>query len=426
MDELGDRTVRRVMTRLIPLLGLIYMVAYIDRQNVSYAKLQMVGDLGLSEAAYGLGAALFFIGYCLFEIPSNLVLERVGARLWFARIMASWGVVTLLLAFTPNKTMFYVLRFLLGVAEAGFFPGVLYALTLWFPQAHRARAIGLFMVASAFANAVGAAIGGMLLDLDGSLGLRGWQWVFLATGVPALLLVPAVLRWLPRGPEDAPWMPAAEKAWLAETLAAERAAAGIVAHGNPLRALADLRVMMLCGAYLGFPLAAYGLSYWLPTIVKGFGVSNTVNGFLNVIPWLLVAVALWWVPRHAARFADPRWHIVGPALIGAVCLVSSVIVPGAALKFALLCIAAPAIFSGQPVFWTLPPRFLSGAGAAAGFAAINSVGNLGGFIAQTVVPRIRDDTGSDLAPMLFLALCLLLAGAAVLLVERRLPRHRRG
>ena len=426
MDELGDRTVRRVMTRLIPLLGLIYMVAYIDRQNVSYAKLQMVGDLGLSEAAYGLGAALFFIGYCLFEIPSNLVLERVGARLWFARIMASWGVVTLLLAFTPNKTMFYVLRFLLGVAEAGFFPGVLYALTLWFPQAHRARAIGLFMVASAFANAVGAAIGGMLLDLDGSLGLRGWQWVFLATGVPALLLVPAVLRWLPRGPEDAPWMPAAEKAWLAETLAAERAAAGIVAHGNPLRALADLRVLMLCGAYLGFPLAAYGLSYWLPTIVKGFGVSNTVNGFLNVIPWLLVALALWWVPRHAARFADPRWHIVGPALIGAVCLVASVIVPGAALKFALLCIAAPAIFSGQPVFWTLPPRFLSGAGAAAGFAAINSVGNLGGFIAQTVVPRIRDDTGSDLAPMLFLALCLLLAGAAVLLVERRLPRHRRG
>jgi MFS family permease len=425
MDELGDRTVRRVMTRLIPLLGLIYMVAYIDRQNVSYAKLQMVGDLGLSEAAYGLGAALFFIGYCLFEIPSNLVLERVGARLWFARIMASWGVVTLLLAFTPNKTMFYVLRFLLGVAEAGFFPGVLYALTLWFPQAHRARAIGLFMVASAFANAVGAAIGGMLLDLDGSLGLRGWQWVFLATGIPALLLVPAVLRWLPRGPEDAPWMPAAEKAWLAATLAAERAAAGIVAHGNPLRALADLRVLMLCGAYLGFPLAAYGLSYWLPTIVKGFGVSNTVNGFLNVIPWLLVALALWWVPRHAARFADPRWHIVGPALIGAVCLVASVIVPGAALKFALLCIAAPAIFSGQPVFWTLPPRFLSGAGAAAGFAAINSVGNLGGFIAQTVVPRIRDDTGSDLAPMLFLALCLLLAGAAVLLVERRLPRSQR-
>ncbi len=425
MDELGDRTVRRVMTRLIPLLGLIYMVAYIDRQNVSYAKLQMVGDLGLSEAAYGFGAALFFIGYCLFEIPSNLVLERVGARLWFARIMASWGVVTLLLAFTPNKAMFYVLRFLLGVAEAGFFPGVLYALTLWFPQAHRARAIGLFMVASAFANAVGAAIGGMLLDLDGSLGLRGWQWVFLATGIPALLLVPAVLRWLPRGPEEAPWLSTAEKAWLAATLAAECAAAGIVAHGNPLRALADLRVLMLCGAYLGFPLAAYGLSYWLPTIVRGFGVTNTANGFLNVIPWLLVALALWWVPRHAARFADPRWHIVAPALIGAAALVASVIVPGAAAKFALLCIAAPAIFSGQPVFWTLPPRFLTGAGAAAGFAAINSVGNLGGFVAQTVVPRIRDETGSDLAPMLFLAVCLLLAAGAVLLVERRLPRHPR-
>ncbi|UZK68606.1 MFS transporter [Sphingomonas sp. S1-29] len=422
MDELGRSTVRRVTWRLIPLLGLLYMVAYIDRQNVSYAKLQMVGDLGISEAAYGLGAGLFFVGYCLFEVPSNLILERVGARRWFARIMASWGIVTLLLGFTQSPTMFYILRFLLGVAEAGFFPGVLYALTLWFPQAHRARAIGLFMLASAVANAVGAALGGLLLDLDGLGGLRGWQWVFLATGAPALLLVPVVLRYLPSGPGEARWLTPAQKTWLAEVLEAERIAGGREAHGNPLRALLDARVLMLSAAYVGFPLAAYGLSYWLPTIVQGFGVSNTVNGFLNVIPWVLVGLALWAVPRHAARYADQRWHIVVPAILGGICLIGSVVVPGAVAKFALLCIAAPAIFSGQPVFWTLPPRFLTGASAAAGLAIINSVGNLGGFVAQTVVPRIRDETGSDLAPMLFLAACLFAAAVGVLVVERRLPR----
>ncbi|PAX08292.1 MFS transporter [Sphingomonas lenta] len=420
MDNIGGATVRRVTRRLIPLLGLIYMIAYIDRQNVSYAKLQMVGDLGLSEAAYGLGAALFFIGYCVFEVPANLVLDRVGARVWFARIMASWGAVTIALAFTQNAAMFYVLRFLLGAAEAGFFPGVLYVLTLWYPQAQRARAVGQFMVASAVANAVGAAIGGLLLDLDGLAGLRGWQWVFLVTGLPALLLVPVVLRALPRGPDEARWLDAAQKSWLAATLDAERGAG--VRHANPLRALGDPRVLMLCAAFLGFPLAAYGLGYWLPTIVKGFGVSNTVNGLLNVIPWTLVGFALWWLPRHAARFRDQRWHLVGPPLVGAACLVGSVLAPGAWPKFAFLCIAAPAVFAAQPIFWTLPPRFLTGAGAAAGLALINAIGNLGGFVAQTAVPRIRDETGSDLAPMLFLAACLALAALGVLLVERRLPR----
>jgi MFS family permease len=422
MGDLGRTTIGRVSWRLMPLLGLIYMVAYIDRQNVSYAKLQMVGDLGLSEAAYGLGASLFFIGYFLFEVPSNLLLERVGARLWFARIMATWGAVTVLLGFTSSPTMFYVLRFLLGLAEAGFFPGVLYAMTLWFPHAHRARAIGSFMLASAVANAVGAAVGGMLLDLDGAMGLRGWQWVFIATGVPALLLVPAVLALLPSGPGEARWLSQDQKGWLAGGLDAERAHEHIADHSNPLRALGEGRVLMLCAAYIGFPLAAYGLGYWLPTIVKGFGVSNTVNGFLNVIPWTLVGLALWWVPRHATGFRNQRWHIVVPALIGAVALVMSVLVPGAVLKFAMLCIAAPAIFAGQPVFWTLPSRFLKGASAAAGFAAINSVGNLGGFVAQTVVPRIRDESGSDLAPMLFLAVCLAAAALAVLAVERKLPQ----
>jgi MFS family permease len=421
MTELGQSTVRRVTWRLLPLLGLIYMVAYIDRQNVSFAKLQMVGDLGLSETAYGLGASLFFIGYALFEVPSNLLMERVGAPVWFARIMASWGLVTIALGFAWNQESFYVLRFLLGVAEAGFFPGVLYALTLWFPHAHRARAVGLFLIASAFANATGAAIGGLLLDLDGLAGLRGWQWLFVVTGVPALLLVPAVLRLLPRGPQDAHWLSDEQKCWLADTLAGEDRG---IRHANPLRALGDPRVLMLCAAFLGFPLAAYGLSYWLPTIVSGFGFGHVATGLLNVIPWLCVAAALWWVPRHAEGRSEQRWHIVGPALVGALFLALATLLPGFGLKFAALCIAAAAIFAGQPVFWTLPSRFLSGASAAAGFAAINSVGNLGGFLAQSTVPRIRDATGNDLAPMLFLSACLVLAALIVLIVERRLAPPR--
>ncbi|MBB5710994.1 MFS transporter [Sphingomonas xinjiangensis] len=421
MPDVGQATVRRVTWRLMPFLGLLYMIAYIDRQNISYAKLQMVDALGLSEAAYGLGASLFFIGYFLFEVPSNLLLHRVGAHVWFTRIMATWGIITVLLAFTPNPTVFYLLRFLLGVAEAGFFPGVLYVLTLWFPVEHRARAVGLFMLASAVANAVGAAIGGLLLDQDGTFGLAGWQWVFLATGLPAVALAPAVFFLLPRGPEAARWLSTEQKAWLASTLDDGSAAAE---HGGVLSTLRDRRVLLLCLVYIGFPLAAYGLSYWLPTIVKSFGVSNTTNGLLNIIPWTLVGLALWGVPRMAARFRNQVWFAAGPALAGAMLLVLSVLVTDVTLRFALLSLAAAAIFSGQPVFWTLPPRFLSGAHAAAGFAAVNSVGNLGGFVAQAVVPTIRDRTGSDIAPMLFLAVCLAAAGLGVLAVERMLPRPR--
>lgn len=419
MDDIGAATVRRITLRLMPLLCLLYLVAYIDRQNVAYAKLQMVGDLGLSEAAYGLGSALFFLGYCIFEIPSNLILERVGPRLWFARIIGAWGLVTLALGFAWTPTSFYILRFLLGVAEAGFFPGVLYLLTLWFPQAERARAIGLFLIASAFANAVGAALGGLLLELDGTAGLRGWQWVFIVTAIPALLLVPVVLARLPRGPAEARWLTDAQKAWLADTLAAE---GGAREHANPLRALGDPRVILLCVAFLGFPLSAYGLSYWLPTIVRGFGVSDAANGLLNIIPWLAVAAALWWLPRLAARSAGSRRFMVGPALVGAFSLMLAAALPSPALQFTALCVAAAAIFAGQPFFWVLPGRFLTGAAAAAGFAAINSVGNLGGFVAQAIVPKIHDATGSDLAPMIFLAAMLAFSATAIFLIERHIPR----
>jgi MFS family permease len=387
---------------------------------VSYAKLEMVDALGLSEAAYGLGASLFFLGYFLFEAPANMILAKVGARLWFARIMGTWGLITLALGFTQDATMFYVLRFLLGVAEAGFFPGVLYVLTLWYPQARRAQMVGWFMIASAVANAVGSLIGGALLDLGGVAGLAGWQWVFLATGAPAVLLVPVVLLALPSRPDDARFLSAADKAWLAAELAAEPKQE---LEGSAWRALLDPRVLLLAGLYFGMPLGAYGLSYWLPTIVKGFGATNLQNGIINVIPWICVALALWAVPRHAARYGATRWHIVGPLLIASVALLGSVLLPGAAVKFACLCLAAAAVFAGQPMFWSIPQRLLTGAHAAAGLAAINSVGNLGGFVAQNAVPAVRDATGSNLAPMALLSAALALSAAGFFLL---LPRITRG
>lgn len=409
-------TLAKISARLMPLLCTMYLLAYIDRQNVSYAKLQMVDALGLSEAAYGLGASLFFLGYFLFEAPANMILARVGARVWFTRIMFTWGLITIALGYTQSPTMFYVLRFLLGVAEAGFFPGVLYLLTLWYPQAHRARMVGLFMIASAFANAVGSLIGGALLELDGLAGLAGWQWVF-ATGLPPVLLAPVVLWKLPSTPGEAKWLSAGEKHWLATTLAAEAPAGD---PGSAWRALTDPRVLLLSLLYFAMPLGAYGLSYWLPTIVKSFGASNIQNGIINVIPWILVAVALWAVPRHAARHGTSRWHVAGPMLVAAAFFLASVVVPGAALKFACLCIAAAAIFSAQPVFWSVPQGLLRGAHAAAGLAVINSVGNLGGFAAQNAVPMVRDATGSTLAPMAMLAGVLAVGGLAFLIVLPRL------
>jgi sugar phosphate permease len=424
-NDLPASTVRTVMWRLMPLLGLCYLLAYIDRQNVSYAKLQMAEDLGLSEAAFGLGASLFFIGYFLFELPSNLFLTRVGPPRWFARILVSWGLVTVLLGFVHDATLFYVLRFLLGLAEAGLFPGVLYALTLWFPQSHRARAVGLFMIASMVANAVGSAVGGALLDLDGFAGLRGWQWVFIATGLPAILTAPLVLALLPDGPDKAPWLSAEQKAWLADELRRERETLGDEGGHHALGAIRDPRVWLLAITYVGLPLGAYGLSYWLPTIVRDMGLGNTANGLLNAALWAVTGVALWLVPKDAARRRNPRWHAILPPLVGAAFLVLSVVVPGAPLKFAMLTLAACAIFSGQPVFWTLPPRFLTGTGAAAGFAMVNATGNLGGFAAQAVVPRIAEATGSGYAPMLFLAVGLVFAALGIFLIDRHLTARER-
>ena len=419
IDE--SRLINRLGLRLMPLLGLLYLVAYIDRSNISFAKLQMLGSLGLSEVAYGLGASLFFIGYLIFEVPSNVLLHKYGAPKWMARIMFTWGVVTILLAFTQNATMFYVLRFLLGASEAGLYPGVIYYLTLWFPQRHRVRMLGYFTVGSSLGNMVGAPICGWLLDKGGLLGLQGWQLVFIVTGIPSVLLTLVVLFCLPASPREAKFLNDEEKNWLARTLESESAQArkSAARHGTLLSVLTEPRVIGMALYYMMLSISVYGVSYWLPTLVKGFGVSNTTNGFLNIIPWLMATIVLAWLPSKLRAGNRAIIAMLASALLGMVFFLSSVFLPTNTLRFVALCFGAPCMYLLIPCFWTLPPKFLFGARAAAGIAAINSLGNIGGFIAQNLVPFVKQTTGSTQAPMLIPAACMLIFACVTMFVLRR-------
>ncbi|MFM0020280.1 MFS transporter [Paraburkholderia azotifigens] len=422
IDE--SRLINRLGLRLMPLLGLLYLVAYIDRSNISFAKLQMLGSLGLSEVAYGLGASLFFIGYLIFEVPSNVLLHKYGAPKWMARIMFTWGVVTILLAFTQNATMFYVLRFLLGASEAGLYPGVIYYLTLWFPQRHRVRMLGYFTVGSSLGNMFGAPICGWLLDKGGLLGLQGWQLVFIVTGIPSVLLTLVVLFCLPASPREAKFLNDEEKNWLARTLDSESAQArkSAAGHGTLLSVLTEPRVIGMALYYMMLSISVYGVSYWLPTLVKGFGVSNTTNGFLNIIPWLMATIVLAWLPSKLRAGNRAIIAMLASALLGMVFFLSSVFLPTNTLRFVALCFGAPCMYLLIPCFWTLPPKFLFGARAAAGIAAINSLGNIGGFIAQNLVPFVKQTTGSTQAPMLIPAACMLIFAFVTMFVLRRSGR----
>jgi len=418
IDE--PRLINRMGWRLMPLLGVLYLVAYIDRSNISFAKLQMLGSLGLSEVAYGLGASLFFIGYLIFEVPSNVLLHKYGAPRWMARIMFTWGVVTILLAFTQNATMFYILRFLLGASEAGLYPGVIYYLTLWFPQRHRVRMLGYFTVGSSLGNMIGAPICGWLLDKGGLLGLQGWQLVFVVTGIPSVLLTIVVLFLLPKSPQQAKFLSDGEKRWLTHTLTTESTAArGQARHGSVLSVFTEPRVLGMALYYMMLSISVYGVSYWLPTLVKGFGVSNTTNGLLNIIPWLMATLVLATLPSRLRASNHATIAMLVSALLGTVFFLSSVFLPGHALRFAALCLGAPCMYLLIPCFWTLPPKFLFGARAAAGIAAINSLGNIGGFIAQNLVPFVKEATGSTRAPMLVPAACMVIFAMVTACLLRR-------
>lgn len=398
-----SRIIGRMTAKLIPFLILLYVVAYVDRSTLGFAKLQMNVDAGISDTAFGLGAGLFFIGYFLCEVPSNVMLVRFGARRWFARILITWGAITVAMSLIRGPLSFYALRFLLGAAEAGFYPGVVFFLGQWFPARHRARIFGLFLLAQPFALIVTGPLAGGLLGMEGMANLHGWQWLFILTGLPAILLAYPTLRLLPDTPRDAHWLAAEDRVWLEAELERERRESRLEQHENPLRALKDPRVLLLALYFLPYPLAIYGLSTWLPTIIKAFGVTNLETGFLSAIPYFFAVLGLLTIPRNSDRTGERFWHIAISAAIGAAGLAVSAAAQSHVVQLGALCFTAFGLYAAQPIFWTLPSRFLAGPTAAAGIAVINSIGNLGGYIGPFGIGAIKAHTGNLADGLYFLA-----------------------
>lgn len=410
---------KRVFWRLMPLVTLMYLVAVIDRQNVGFAKLQMVHALGMSETAYGLASSLFFIGYLVFELPSVMAVHRFGARMWFARIVLTWGLLTIFLGFVTSGSMFTALRFLLGAAEAGLYPGLIYYLTLWFPKSYQVRALGVLTLGSAFGNMLGSIMGGLFLDLNGAWGLAGWQWVFVATGIPAILVTILTLRYLPDTPQTAAFLNLHEKRQLGAAIERERPPG--VGHSSIWGVLVDPRTLLFSLAYMLILTALYGVIYWLPTVIKGFGVSGTINGILNAVPWGIAAVMLVIVPR---RLRSQQHVLLGMALIsliGVVCFLVSISTGNVLVRFAALAIGTPCVSLILPCFWSIPPRYFKGAQAAASLAAISSFGNIGGFLAQNVMPWVATHAGSAGGAMYVPAACLVVLALGALRARFRPP-----
>ena len=403
-DAPSTTAVAALRRRLIPFLFLLYVVAYLDRVNVGFAGLEMNRDLGFSAAVYGLGSGIFFVSYTLLEVPSNLMLARLGARVWIARIMLTWGLVSVGMAFVHDTFTFYVLRFLLGAAEAGFFPGIIYYLTQWFPARDRARAVALFMTGTAIAGVIGGPISSALLLLDGLWGLQGWQWLFVVEGIPALVLAPVVLRRLDDHPDTVTWLSEAERSWLTTTLAAEaRVHAG--AHHDLRSAFASGRLWTLAAIYFCIVLAFYGVSFWLPQILQQLShYPSSVVALISAVPYVVAAVGMVAVGVRSDRTGERRWHVAAPALVGAAGFAAAASVPpSVVLSLAALSVAALGVWGALGPFWALPTAFLRGRAAAGGVALVNAVGNIGGFVGPTLVGYARDATGSFAAGLWVLA-----------------------
>jgi ACS family tartrate transporter-like MFS transporter len=415
-SELERRTIARVSARLVPFLIGCYFVAYLDRVNVGFAALTMNQDLRLSASAFGFGAGIFFIAYFFFEVPSNLLLDRVGARLWIARIMFTWGIVSGATAFVQGETSFYAVRILLGVAEAGFFPGIIFYLAIWFPAVYRARIIGFFMAAIPLSSVIGAPISGLLLGLDGMLGLKGWQWLFILEAVPALLLSFVVYFYLTDRPPDAAWLRPDEREWLVERLRREDAVRTAARHYGIVQALASPKVLALSLVYFGATATNYGLSFFLPQIVKAFGVSNVQAGIITAVPYVAGSLAIVWWPLHSDRTLERRFHLAAALFLASAGIAASTALDDPVLKMIALTAAGAGIFACLPVFWTLPTAFLSGAAAAGGIALINSIGNLAGFAGPYAVGIFKDATGSYTPGLLTLTAAGLVGTLVVLLL----------
>lgn len=397
---------RRLGWRLMPVLVLMFLVAFIDRQNIGFAKLQMISDLHISEAVFGFGASLFFIGYVLFEIPSCIALQRYGARRWLGLLILGCGIITLALAFAASASTLGVLRLLLGAVEAGIYPGVVYYLSTWFPDPYRIRMLGYFTLGSSLGNMVGGPINGALLDLNGVLGLSGWQWVFVVGGLLALLLAVIVVVMLPSSPQAARFLDDRDRSLLA-VMHARGGGSAAPAHESPWSALWDPVVIGFGLVYILLATSYYGVTYWLPTIIRDFGVSSTVNGWLNAIPWALAALALIAIPPLLRDDRSIFRGVAAITLLGVICFLASVLLTDNTQRFIALAIGAPCIAVLNPCFWTFPSRHFSGARGAASIAAINAIGNIGGFFAPNLAPWLQHHTGSVVGPMLVPAGCLL-------------------
>lgn len=422
-SKLADATLRKVAWRLIPFLGLLYFFAFLDRVNVGFAALTMNADLGLSAAAFGLGAGIFFVGYIAFEVPSNILLERFGARVWIARIMISWGVLSAAMAFVQGPNSFYALRFLLGIAEAGFFPGIIYYLTCWFPEKRRARIIAMFMIALPLSSVIGAPISMALLDMHAA-GLQGWQWMFLIEALPTIVLGVMVFLWLPDRPADANWLTAVEKNWLANELAQQ-------GTGSPAQGSLSLRQVLAAPAiwrlglvYFCMLIGLYGFSFWLPQIIGSLGQRSVLQvGFMTMAPYSCACIALVLWGRHSDLTQERTMHVAGSLLLAAVALAFGAWVRDPGVQFVALCVTAAGIYAALPCFWAMASHGIRGAAAAAGIALINSVGNLGGFLGPAAIGFTKDSSGGYAVSFLFIAACLAMGA---LLAGSRLVRNPTG
>ena len=415
-----EATYRKVAWRLRPLLLICYIIAYRDRVNVGCAKLQMIGALGFSDVVYGLGAGIFFIGYFLFEIPSNIILHKVGARVWIGRIMITWGLLSAAMMFITTPTAFYIMRFFLGVAEAGFFPGIILYLTYWYPSHRRGRITALFMTGIALAGVLGGPLSGAIMKLaDGCNGWAGWQWMFLLEGLPAVLIGVIVLMYLDDRISDAKWLSEEERALLAANIAAENSSKE---EASVFTVLSSGRVWLMAMIYFSLVVGLYGVSFWLPTIIKAMGIADPLEvGLMSAIPYGAAMIVMLLVARNADRLRERRWHIAIPALLGAIGLVLSVLwAKDTVLAMAALTLATAGMLSTLPLFWSLPTSFLAGTGAAAGIAMINSLGNLAGFASPYAVGWLKEATASTDAGIYVLAASLVLGAALTLSVPARL------
>lgn len=409
---------RKASRRLLPFLFLLYVSAYLDRVNVGFAALQMKPALRFSDSVYGIGSGMFFVGYLFFQVPSNLALVKIGARRWLATLMIIWGFISAGTLLVHSPASFYAFRFLLGAAEAGFFPGVLLYLTYWFPSSARARSVALFMMAGPVSGIIGGPISGALLSMHGFAHLAGWQWLFLVEGLPAIALGIIVRFYLAEKPEDAAWLGKEERTRLLDALAREGRNTETDGKSFFTSVVAKPETWLLCGAYFTLTFASYGVNLWLPQVVKGFsGYSDWFVGILSVVPYVAAVAVMGFIAVNSDKTQQPHWHYAGVSFAGAAALALSVHPHHVVLSTILLCVTVASIYSAFGPFWAMPRGFLSGAAAATGIAFINSIGNLGGAFGPSVVGMVKQQTGGFGAGTAVIAVALFLGGVMALLAR---------